>query len=199
MIGHLRGKLASKTTSGVILDVQGVGYDISIPVSTFSKLPDVGGDVELKIYTHVREDQFHLYGFLSVSQKELFQILLSVSGIGPRAALTVISELSPEELTQVVLMGNVKRLTAIPGVGKKIAARLILELKEKMKKLSVTLKMSDMTTQSTDSFVDLGSALSNLGYKQSQIEQTILQLREEEVYALPFEDLLKRSLRMLRS
>ena len=196
MIGHLRGKVFSKKAGRVLVDVQGVGYDVSVPSSYLSRPIVNSGEVSFFIHTHVREDQLQLYGFLTEGEKDLFQVLLSVSGIGPKVALTLLSEVSPMELSQAVLTNNVKRLTSIQGVGKKIAERLVLEMKEKIKKISAVLVATDFP-EKTDIVMDLSSALSNLGYKQIEIDRALGQLKLNQNEK--FEDLLKQTLKILRA
>ncbi len=196
MIGYLRGSIVGKKIDRVILDVQGVGYEVVIASSAYSKIPE-NGNVIFYIHTHVREDSLQLYGFLTAAEKELFQVLLTVSGVGPKGAMTVISETSPSELSQIVLTNNVQRLTGIPGIGKKTAERLILELKEKIQKLSSVLVASDMPLE-PDQFRDLVSALSNLGYKQTEIDRALVYVKPKINAQAKFEELLKQSLQFLR-
>ena len=196
MIGYLRGSIVGKKTDRIILDVQGVGYEVIIPSSAYSKIPE-NGSVTFHIHTHVREDSFQLFGFLTSAQKELFQMLLTVSGVGPKVAMTVVSETSPSELSQIVLTNNLQRLTSIQGIGKKTAERLILELKEKIQKLSSVVVASDMPLE-PDQFRDLVSALSNLGYKQMEIDRALSYLKPKMNVGAKFEDLLKQSLQFLR-
>src|SRR3954462_6975558 len=132
MIAHLRGRLLEKHPNRVTIDVQGVGYEAHVPLSTFYGLPEAGGDFSLRIHTHVREDALSLYGFATLLELQLFERLISVSGIGPKLALAVLSGIEPDELITAVKVGDVARLTAIPGVGKKTAERIGLELKDKM-------------------------------------------------------------------
>lgn len=132
MIAYLRGRLLEKRPNQVIVDVDGVGYDVQIPVSTFSHLGDTGAEVKLFIHTHVREDTLALYGFLATKDKTLFERLISVSGIGPRLAITLLSGMDTEELSTAIRRSEVQRLMRVPGVGRKTAERLILELRDKL-------------------------------------------------------------------
>lgn len=132
MIAYLRGRLLEKRPNQVIVDVNGVGYDVQIPVSTFSHLGDTGAEVKLFIHTHVREDTLALYGFLATKDKTLFERLISVSGIGPRLAITLLSGMDTEELSTAIRRSEVQRLMRVPGVGRKTAERLILELRDKL-------------------------------------------------------------------
>jgi Holliday junction DNA helicase RuvA len=132
MIAHLRGRLLEKRPTHVIVDVNGVGYSVHIPVSSFYDLPSVGAEASLFIYTHVREDTFALYGFLTEKEKAIFEKLIGISGIGPRLAVTVLSGLEVDELTSAIRRGDVQRLVRIPGVGRKTGERIVLELREKL-------------------------------------------------------------------
>ena len=196
MIGHLRGKVISKKPGRVLIDVQGVGYDVVVPSSYLSKPITVSGEVSFFVYTHVSADLLQLYGFFTEGEKDLFQVLLSISGIGPKVALTLLSEISPKELGQVVLTNNVNRLTSIQGIGKKTAERLVLEMKEKIKKISAVIYATDFPEKS-DVVMDLSSALSNLGYKQIEIDRALGQLNLN--HTEKFEDLLKQTLKILRA
>src|SRR5260370_11489406 len=135
MIAHLRGTLLEKHPNQVIVDVQGVGYDVIIPVSTFSLLPDAGAEVRLRIHTHVREDALSLFGFLTMEEKILFEKLISVSGIGPKLGVTVLSGLATGDLVQAIQHGELDRLVKIPGVGKTTAERIVLELRDKLDRI----------------------------------------------------------------
>src|SRR5437870_13678975 len=136
MIAHLSGTLLSKQATSVILDVGGVGYEITIPVSTFYDLEELGANVQLRIYTHVREDALQLYGFKTARERELFLRLISVSGIGPKLGITLLSGMSADEIIASIRTNNLARLTSIPGVGRKIAERLCIELRDKIAALS---------------------------------------------------------------
>ena len=132
MIAHLRGKLIARHPNQVIIDAMGVGYDVTISVPTFSELPPAGGEVALHIHTHVREDQIALYGFLRPEEKHLFEKLISVSGIGPKLAITILSGMPTDEMTAAIRGNDVARLTKIPGIGRKTAERMVLELRDKL-------------------------------------------------------------------
>ena len=132
MIAHISGKLIQKQPNSVIIDVGGVGYELNVPLSTFYDLGETGANVSLRVHTHVREDALQLFGFRTEAEKKLFLLLNSVSGIGPKLAITVLSGLSAEDLIQAIRAGNLTRLTAIPGVGKKTAERMLVELKDKV-------------------------------------------------------------------
>jgi holliday junction DNA helicase RuvA len=174
MIAHISGNLLYRSPSHIIVDVQGVGYRIFISLTTFYEMPDVGQAVALHIHTHVKQDAIHLCGFLSPEERDIFQYMLTVNGIGPRLAINILSGISAGELLKSVAQGNVKRLTAIPGVGKKIAERLILELKDKMVKL-IDAEKGDIGAVSEFEGLqkDALSALINLGYKHQTAKEAL--------------------------
>ena len=171
MIAHLRGKLLEKHPNQAIVEAGGVGYDVTISVPTFSALPGLGSEVALFIHTHVREDMLALYGFGQTADKILFEKLLSVSGIGPKLAITILSGL-PEtsQLVGAIRGGDIARLTRIPGIGKKTAERMVLELRDKLAPVG-TEEMPRVS--STPVREDVISALMNLGYKQAEVEKTL--------------------------
>ena len=164
MIGSLSGKMGHKSASEVIVDVGGVGYRVLVPMGVLSELPPAGRDVFLFIYTHVREDAIHLYGFSSEGEKRVFTTLLGISGIGPKVALSIISGMPYEEFLIAVEAEDIARLTRIPGLGKKTAQRLVLELRGKLPKEGTT---------GTSEYDDALSALMNLGYKKSDASAAI--------------------------
>jgi len=163
MIAHLRGKLLAKTPQSVIVEAAGVGYEVAISIPTFTALPAEGTEVSLHIYTHVREEALALFGFLDLSEKRLFEKLFSVSGIGPKLALTVLSGLTPERLVAAIRGQDHAMLTRIPGIGKKTAERVVLELKDKLDEMGPTT----ITGAPTPIAEDVTSALVNLGYQRS--------------------------------
>jgi len=171
MIAHLRGKLLAKHPNQAIVEAAGVGYDVTISVPTFSALPGLGSEVALFIHTHVREDMLALYGFLQTADKILFEKLLSVSGIGPKLAITILSGM-PEtsQLVGSIRGGDVARLTRIPGIGKKTAERMVLELRDKLAPAGV---IELPRVSSTPVRGDVLSALLNLGYKQAEVEKML--------------------------
>src|SRR5918993_4226543 len=136
MIAHLSGTILAKHATSVILDVAGVGYEVTIPVSTFYDMEEPGSQLQLRIYTHVREDALQLFGFRTSRERELFTLLISVSGIGPKSAIAMLSGMSADEIIAAIRSNNLARLTSIPGVGKKTAERLVIELRDKMTTLS---------------------------------------------------------------
>ena len=170
MIGRLVGRLASKTTDHVILDVGGVGYFVQIPLSTFYELPEAESPASLWIHTYVREDALNLYGFLTELERSLFLMLIGVAGIGPRVALTVLSGMPPADLIEALRSADVKRLMAVPGVGKKTAERMVLELAEKANRLGGEPSAPRTPAVATE---DVTSALVNLGYRRADAERAV--------------------------
>jgi Holliday junction DNA helicase RuvA len=170
MIGRLTGRLAEKDPDQVILDVGGVGYLVHIPLSTFYELPEPEGPVSLWIHTHVREDTLALYGFLTEREQALFLMLLGVAGIGPRVALTVLSGMPPGELVEALRKQDVRRLMSVPGVGKKTAERMALELAEKVQKFG---REPIPQAPATVAAEDVISALVNLGYRRGEAERAV--------------------------
>jgi Holliday junction DNA helicase RuvA len=171
MIAHLRGKLLAKHPNQAIVETGGVGYDVTISVPTFSDLPGVGGDVALHIHTHVREDMLALYGFLRSAEKTLFEKLITVSGIGPKLAITILSGMAADEMVNAIRGNDIARLTRIPGIGKKTAERMVLELRDKLP----PEKAGEVATMPTLSAVeeDVLSALMNLGYQRVSAEKAL--------------------------
>ncbi len=178
MIAQLTGILAHKSPDYIILDVNGVGYRIQIPFSTYYALPEAGVTVSLSIYTSVREDAINLYGFRTVAEKELFQLLISVSGIGPKLGNIILSNIEASDLSAALLRGDLARLSAIPGIGKKTAERLVLELREKLKKLGHYPDKEEASPLSgrEETRDDVASALVNLGYKEAAVHKVLDEL-----------------------
>ena len=199
MIASLTGRLASKHPGGVVIDVQGVGYDVLIPLSTYYRLPDPEQPVSLTIHTHVREDAIQLFGFLTAREKDAFLLLLTVSGIGPKLALSVISTLSIDDLSSAILSDDYAVLSSVPGIGKKSAGRLALELKDKIEKISfgadiVTTKLREPSNRLLD---DALSALVNLGYKAADVKDVLKQLLAGRNGEMPLQDLIRAALKEL--
>ncbi|HQR34932.1 MAG TPA: Holliday junction branch migration protein RuvA [Blastocatellia bacterium] len=200
MIAHISGKLIQKQPNSIIVDVSGIGYELNVPLSTFYELGEVGATVSLRVHTHVREDALQLFGFRTEAEKKLFLLLNSVSGIGPKLAITVLSGLSAEELIQAIRAGNLTKLTGIPGVGKKTAERMLVELKDKVAAI-LPPGLEDSTTSvlahTGDTMrEDVISALVNLGYPRAQAEKAVnaaLKQTPDE----RFEAILKSALRSL--
>ena len=197
MIALLTGTIAYKGPDTVILDVGGVGYRVHIPFSTYFDLPDEGGTTSLHIHTHVKDDAIHLYGFRTAVEKRFFQLLLTVSGIGPKLARDILSNCLVEHLANALIRGDLARLSAIPGIGKKTAERLVLELKDKVTRLDLTLPARLSTTSAPQAGIvdDVASALVNLGYKEAQVRMALDGL--EIAADAPMEDILKQALKML--
>jgi Holliday junction DNA helicase RuvA len=175
MIAALTGRLASKGTSQVTLDVQGVGYEVFIPLSTFYALPDLNDLLSLSVYTHLRDDAIQLFGFLTGQEKEAFVLLIGISGIGPKLALSVLSALSVPDFVSAVQAGDVDKLATVPGIGKKSAGRIALELKDKVQRLSVTPSPPPHTPSGPVGRLqeDALSALVNLGYKAAEVKEAL--------------------------
>lgn len=198
MIAFLRGRVADKQPNRVIVDIQGVGYDVHVPLSTYYEIGQPGADVALRVYTHVREDALQLFGFLTDLERQLFERLIGVSGIGPKLAVAVLSGIEPRELMVAIQRGDIVRLTAIPGVGKKTAERIVLELKDRL--AQIVAPIEDPATETVAGAdrvrTDLLSALENLGYHRPQAEKAVdatLATAQEA----PFEQALKGALREL--
>lgn len=169
MIAHLRGKLISKHPNQAIVDCGGVGYDVAITVTTFSDLPADGQDVALFIHTHVREDALALFGFLHAQEKQLFEKLISVSGIGPKLAITILSGMPTEQMVAAIRGNDVARLTKIPGIGKKTAERMVLELRDKLEAFGAAPEAVPVSAVEEDVL----SALVNLGYQRAAAERAV--------------------------
>lgn len=197
MIALLTGKLAVRSPEQIIVDVGGVGYRLQIPLSTFYALPEQG-DVRLHVYTHVKEDAISLYGFSDSQEKDLFSLLISVSGVGPKLAITVLSHIPTEDLALALSQGDIPRLTAIPGIGKKSAERLVLELQDKASAYVVAAALAPeapSSSESEDFHQDALSALVNLGYKEAQAKRALKNLSMP--HGAPLEQILKAALQVL--
>ncbi len=201
MIGQLRGQLLLKKPNLLLLDVQGVGYEVHIPLTTFYDLPAEGNEIVLRIHTHVREDAFALFGFLTQREKDLFQRLLSVNGVGPRLAIAILSGARVEELAQAIAGGDLVRLTAIPGVGRKTAERLVLELKPHMTPFLVPPEEAGFREAQKAGALedDVVSALVNLGYARNAAEKALSGALGSGECGRTFEELLRAALRRLSS
>jgi len=197
MIAWLKGTLFNKAADRIVLEIAGVGYEVIIPFSTYYDLGDVGSTVGLHVHTHVREDTLSLYGFLTTLEKRLFTMLIQVSGVGPRLAIAALSGLPGEELIRALAGGDVVRLSSIPGIGKKTAERLVLELKDKVRTVMAELgKEAEMPAAVSTMQSDVVSALVNLGYGRPVAEKAVSQVMKE-VQGGRFEDLLRRSLKRI--
>ena len=194
MIAHLRGKLLAKHPNQAIVETCGVGYDVTISIPTFSDLPGVGGDVALHIHTHVREDMIALYGFLQRAEKKLFEKLITVSGIGPKLAITILSGMAADEMVNAIRGNDIARLTRIPGIGKKTAERMVLELRDKL--MGEKAGEISMAPNITPIEEDVISALVNLGYQRPAAEKALASASRSGASG-PFESLFRESLAVL--
>lgn len=193
MIGFLRGILIHKSPQEIVLDVGGVGYKVLAPISTFCRLGDLGEQAQLLIHTHVREDQFVLYGFKTADELALFEKLISVGGVGPKVALGVLSGIETDDLVLAIRANDVARLTRVPGVGRKTAERLILELKDKIASFHAEASETPVASPNRN---DLLSALANLGYSSAEAERAAVEALRLYPEA-PLGDLLREALRGL--
>jgi holliday junction DNA helicase RuvA len=206
MIAHLSGTLLSKHATSAIVDVAGVGYEVAIPLSTFYELGETGSPVQLRVYTHVREDVIQLFGFKTARERELFLQLISVNGVGPGLAIKLLSGMSADEMIASIRTNNLVRLVAIPGVGRKTAERLVVDLREKMAALSSPALEEEFAARvegagkpaTTEDAIrnDAMSALANLGYQKSAAEKAV-KTAIDEGGELSVELILRRSLRSL--
>ena len=192
MIAHINGRLTLKSMDSVVVDVGGVGYELVVPLSTYQRLPDVGQAVSMAVCTYLKDDSIQLYGFLTHEEKRVFQMLLGVSGIGPKLACNILSGVSADELVSFISRGDVRGLSSVPGLGCKTAERLILELKDK---IGVVEKKP--VVQEDPLRNDVISALSNLGYRNQQAEEAVKKAQAILKKDAGFEDLLRTALRML--
>jgi holliday junction DNA helicase RuvA len=199
MIALLTGRLAFKAPTHLVLDVQGVGYEVFIPLSTYYGLPNLSESTSLSIHTHVREDAIQLFGFLTLQEKDAFVLLTSVSGVGPKLALSVLSALPVSGLVSAIQAGDVEKLTTVPGIGNKSASRLVLELKDKVGKLHSGLApVSDSPGQGQDAiFDDALSALVNLGYRPQDAKEALKQVKNSNPESIALKDMIRESLKEL--
>jgi Holliday junction DNA helicase RuvA len=198
MIALLRGTLIEKHPNQAVVDVGGVGYDVQIPVSTFSALADVGAEVRLRIYTHVREEALALFGFATAEEKTIFERMIAVSGIGPKLAITVLSGLATADLLAAIRNGSVEQLVRIPGVGKKTAERIILELRDKLEGVAPSAAPSETAAPAMSAIDrDVLSALVNLGCQRAAAETAV---RKAKAAGAPveFEPLFRKALELVR-
>lgn len=196
MIAALTGRLIRKAADYLVVDVAGVGYQVSVPLSTYYGLPEDGGDVSLHIHTHLREDSLSLFGFLTQAEKDMFLLLLGVSGIGPKIALAILSSLSVEDLAHALDASDDSRLYAIPGIGKKTAARMVLELKDKIKHFAPAPVPPGLAPAFAENVEDAVSALVNLGYKRPLAEEALRKVRGIR-RDLPLAELIREALNVL--
>lgn len=199
MIAALTGRLAHKAPSHVTLDVHGVGYEVFIPLSTFYALPEINESASLSVYTHLREDAIQLYGFVTAQEKDSFILLTSISGIGPKLALSVLSALNVPDLVSAILAGDVEKLASVPGIGKKTAARIALELKDKVERLRVTPSPIPQAVSGPLGRLqdDALSALVNLGYKSADVKEAITRASQGRPEPIPLTELIREVLKDL--
>jgi len=193
MISLLRGKIAEKSLGKIVIDIHGVGYGVTVPLSTYYRLPERGSETELKIYTHMKGDGIELFGFLTEDERRIFTSLLGVAGVGPRVATNILSSISPGELVSAISSGDLVK-KKIPGIGPKLASRLITELKDKVS----MIQPAGDDREKMEILEDIISALINLGYKRNEIDQRISQLQEVTSKEKDIEKALKESLKIMR-
>jgi Holliday junction DNA helicase RuvA len=186
MIGRVRGELVAAGVDVVTVDVGGVGYDVAVTGRTFGELPGVGSEIVLHTHLHVREDQMALFGFATADDRDLFRLLMGVSGVGPKVGLAILATMTADDLRRVVATDDAAALTAVPGIGKRSAQKLLLELRPK-------LDVPDSDLQASGSLAEVRAALDGLGYQADEISGALRELPAD----LPVEDLLKRSLQTL--
>jgi holliday junction DNA helicase RuvA len=199
MIAHLRGTLLEKHPNLVIVDTGGVGYEVTIPVSAYSSLPETGAEVQLHIHTHVREDALLLFGFVSAADKALFEKLITVSGIGPKLAVTALGGLTAPDLAQAIREGSIEQLVRIPGVGKKTAERMVLELRDKLDLLPGIARAAAASAKSAFNTTeeDVISALANFGASRASAEAAVTKARSASE-GNDFDGLFRRALKLVR-
>jgi Holliday junction DNA helicase RuvA len=193
MISLLRGIIAEKSIGKIVIDVHGVGYGVTVPLSTYYRLPEAGCKTELKIYTHVKEDGIELVGFLTEDEKRIFSLLLGVSGVGPKGATNILSNISPQELVSAISSGDLTR-KKIPGIGPKLASRLVTELKDKVS----SIRLLEKYHHNNGNLDDVISALLNLGYTKIEIDEQIMKIEEIAGKEKDIETALRESLKVMR-
>ncbi len=199
MIAHLRGQIFAKTPSAVILDCGGVGYELAISVTTYTELGEAGAQAALHVHTHVREDALLLFGFKELTEKRLFEKLLTISGIGPKLAITVLSGISPERLVGAIRGGDHATLTRVPGIGKKTAERVVLELKDKLDDIAGYAPASEPAKPSLGAAAeDVLSALVNLGYARPVAQKAVESAAKDKDAATDFERLFRAAIAAVR-
>jgi len=200
MIGHLRGQLSEKRPNLVVVDVGGVGYQVFIPLSTFYALDELRSEVTLLTYTHVREDALALYGFLTAREKHLFELLISASGVGPSLALKILSGMSADDLVPAIRAGDLPKLTLIPGVGRKTAERIVVELRDKLAAIETPEpERAQGAMGRTQLEADVISALLNLGYDRRAAEKAVAEADAKDGLGGNFEAVLRATLQLLSS
>ncbi len=201
MIARISGQLLSKSPSHLVVEVHGVGYRVFVPLTTFYELPEAGQTVVLYIHTHVKQDSINLFGFLSPEERDIFQLMLAVNGIGPKLAVSILSGIAAGELLRALSQGDVKRLLTVPGVGKKMAERIVLELKDRAAKITAQGQGADIGVGVTAVHEDLQddalSALMNLGYKNQAAKDALSKVCKDAPAGLTLDLLLKNALKVL--
>ncbi|MBI4384043.1 MAG: Holliday junction branch migration protein RuvA [Nitrospinae bacterium] len=197
MIAYLKGELIHKSPAHAVIDVNGVGYRVFIPLSTFYALPDLHARVSLKIHTHMSEDAIKLFGFLTGEEQRIFEALIAVNKVGPKLALTILSGIPARELVEAIARNDLARLSSAPGVGRKTAERLVLEMKDKLPGLMEGLAPEPEPGERSGALDDALSALVNLGYKKAEAETALKSVRAARGPSAPIEDLIKESLKFL--
>lgn len=193
MISLLRGRIAEKSLGKIVVDVHGVGYGVTVPLSTYYRLPELGDEAQLKIHTNVKDDAIDLYGFLSEDERKIFMLLIGVSGVGPRGATNILSNISVTELISAISTGELAR-KKIPGIGPKLASRLAAELKDKIS----GVQLEGDQGGKPGILEDIVSALLNLGYKRAEVDEHISQIEEVTANEKDMEKALRESLRIMR-
>jgi len=193
MISLLRGTVAGKSLGKVIIDVRGVGYGVTVPLSTYYRLPETGGESELKIHTHMKDSGIELFGFLTEEEKSVFTLLIGVAGIGPRVATNILSNIAPGEFAASISSGDLAK-RKIPGIGPKLASRLVTELKDKVGEL----KIIGGIQKEAGMLEDVISALLNLGYKKSEIDEHISEIEDISANESDIETALRKSLKLMK-
>jgi len=200
MIALINGKIAYKGISSIVVDVSGVGYRIFIPLTTYYELPEAGKPVTLHVHTHVKQDAINLFGFYTIQERDLFQLMISVSGIGPKIAMNILSGIAANDLLQAISRGDLGKLISIPGVGRKMAERLILELKEKVikKMMMEQIPAADDQHKAGEMIKeDVLSALVNLGYKNNTAKDAVDKVMQVSKEDMTLDQLLKKTLKIL--
>lgn len=194
MIARLRGSVVGREDDAVILEAAGVGYRVFVSLPTLGRLAATNGEVLLHVHTCVREDAFHLYGFETPDEKRVFKRLIQISGIGPKTALAMLSGMEPDVMEQAIAQGDVARLTRVPGIGKKTAERIIVELRDVFVQMPAGRLLPTLAAVGRDTFSDLASALQNLGYKRQKVDRVLQKLRQRGGERT-FEELIRDALK----
>ena len=197
MIAHLKGKLTHKSPVAIIIDVNGVGYQVFVPLSTFYALPELESEISLGIHTHMREEALKLFGFYTTDEKIIFEKLITINKVGPKLALTILSGMPPADILSTINSNDIVKLSTIPGIGRKTAERLILEMRDKLDGLSLDFIATKDPGPEKGLFDDALSALVNLGYKKSQAELALKKVYAESAEDNSIENLIKDSLNLL--